>query len=106
MHPNSGSSSQISEPIPGSLQVILDEIRRLYENGHTSWSPWMTKAKASSYCGLSEKTLSRWISQGRLKSYRPAAGCILVKREELDAVIRSAAGKRSTRGRKKVATDG
>ena len=39
------------------------------------------------YSDLSEKTLRRFISSGRLKAYRPARGKILVKKKELDALI-------------------
>jgi len=48
---------------------------------------FMSLKKAASYSDLSEKSIRRFISAGRLQAYRPARGKILVKRTELDALI-------------------
>lgn len=42
---------------------------------------------AAYYSDLSQKTLRRFISEGRLKAYRPARGKVLIKKKELDALI-------------------
>lgn len=42
---------------------------------------------AAFYCDLSQKTIRRFIRDGRLTAYRPARGKVLVKKKELDALI-------------------
>lgn len=48
---------------------------------------FLSLKNAAFYCDLSEKTLRRLIKQGRLTAYRPARGKVLIKKEELDALI-------------------
>ena len=48
---------------------------------------FLSLKNASYYCDLSEKTLRRFISEGRLQDYRPARGKVLIKRKELDTLI-------------------
>ena len=59
----------------------------VYRNPSNLEPGFLSLKNASSYADLSEKTLRRFISAGRLQSYRPARGKILVKRKELDALI-------------------
>ena len=48
---------------------------------------YLSLKNASFYCDLSQKTLRRFIKEGRLNEYRPARGKVLIKRKELDALI-------------------
>jgi excisionase family DNA binding protein len=57
-----------------------------------SGSPWLSLEEAARYVHVSERTLSRMIERGRLRST-----CIgrrrLVHRDDLDAVLKAAAGR-------------
>jgi excisionase family DNA binding protein len=99
------SANRIDETCP-KLDAILAEVRRLHETGRSPWSPWLKMDAAAQYSSLSTKTLGRFIKSGKLKAYRPTAGSILLKRDEIDAMIRATAGRRSTRGRKAGAANG
>jgi len=43
--------------------------------------------KAAEYCGVSSKTISRWVKDGDLKVNRVSKKMILVEKDELNACI-------------------
>jgi excisionase family DNA binding protein len=57
-----------------------------------------TIPQAATYTGLSEKSIRRMISRGRLVGYRPVSGRILIDYRELDAAIKATANNPSGRG--------
>lgn len=48
----------------------------------------LTLADASAYVGLDEKTLRRYVSQGRLRAFRVGPRAIRIDAAELEALIR------------------
>jgi hypothetical protein len=52
---------------------------------------FLSLADAESYCGLSSETLRRLIRAGKLRSFKPVAGRVLVDRLQLDEVILASA---------------
>ena len=86
-----------------SVQELLKDFERKLENlmqqmlAHLGRG-YLSLKSASFYCDLSQKTLRRFISEGSLKEYRPARGKVLIKREELDALIEKST-KKIRRGR-------
>jgi len=53
---------------------------------------WLTVQGAAKYASLSDESIRRLLSSGRLTAHRPVPGRVIVNRSELDAVIRSSAG--------------
>ena len=69
------------------IESKLDRILKLKTQeliGH-----YISVKNAAIYTGLSDKTVRRLISSGKLVGYRPARGKILLRRAELDAYITS-----------------
>ncbi len=57
-------------------------------------SPWLSLRQAAGYLGLSERTIERELSRGRLRSSTVGPRRLL-HREELDAYVRGDGGGRS-----------
>ena len=76
-----GILEQFNKSMKQSVDTALSRILSKPERGYLSLK------NGALFCDLSEKTLRRFISAGRLKSYRPARGKVLVKKKELEALI-------------------
>ena len=76
-----GVLEHLNKTVKLSLETALSRILAKPERGYLSVK------NGALYSDLSEKTLRRFISAGRLKAYRPARGKILVKKTELDTLI-------------------
>lgn len=48
---------------------------------------WFGVAGSGEYCSLSEESIRRLLSSGKLTAHRPVKGKILIDRVELDALI-------------------
>lgn len=71
------------------MQVMYDGERDATAAGDR----WLTIPDAAAYAGLSRSIIQRWVVAGRLTAYRPAGlRRRLVRRSELDALIRAGAG--------------
>lgn len=53
-----------------------------------SQDPWMTVKDGAAMCGKSTKTIRRLIAEGSLPAYRFGTKSILIKRADLEALIR------------------
>lgn len=53
-----------------------------------SQDAWMTVKDGAAMCGKSTKTIRRLIAQGSLPAYRFGPKSILIKRSDLEALIR------------------
>lgn len=51
-------------------------------------SPYLTLKEAAAYAGVSEITLRRWISAGKVPAYRQGPRLIKIKRGDLERLIR------------------
>jgi len=53
-------------------------------------TPWIKGITgAAQYCGVSERTIHKWINQGHLKSRNLSKRMVIFRREDLDAAIES-----------------
>jgi hypothetical protein len=59
---------------------------------------WAAVRYAAVYSGLSERTIHRMITDGKLVGHRPTPGRLLIDLRALDEVIKGSAGLPSTRG--------
>jgi len=50
--------------------------------------PWLSIKDGAALCGKSTKTIRRLIADGSLPAYRLGTKSILIKRSDLDALIR------------------
>lgn len=76
----------------------MDATERLAElNGPPQ--RWLTISSAARYADLSENSIRRMISAGKLDAHRVVRGRILIDRQQLDAHIASTAGKQIRNGR-------
>jgi len=51
-------------------------------------SKWMTVAEAAEECRRHRKTIERWVREGKLKKrFVGASRCLLVSRDEVDALV-------------------
>ena len=48
---------------------------------------WLTVKAASTYCGLGETSVRRFLSGGKLQAHRPCRGRVLIDRFALDSLI-------------------
>ena len=76
------------------LQAIEEKLDTL----GTAAPRWLTISKASDYTSLSEETIRRLLSSGKITAHRVVKGRILIDRQELDNVIQTAT-KQPRRGR-------
>jgi excisionase family DNA binding protein len=54
--------------------------------------------QAADYTGLSERTIHRMITDGRLSGHRPVPGRLLIDLRQLDDLIQKSAGMPGSRG--------
>lgn len=50
--------------------------------------PWLSIKDSAAMCGKSTKTIRRFIANGSLPAYRIGTKSILIKRSDLEALIR------------------
>lgn len=63
---------------------------------------WFGVANGAAYCDLSEESIRRLLSSGKLTAHRPVKGKILIDRNELDSLILGATSTpRTGRGRRR-----
>ena len=84
----------VSDPAPqrdllASVLERLDKITAMLASG-TPEQRWLTVEQAAAYSGLSEKSIRRLLSSGRLTPHRPCRGRVLIDRRQLDGAITSA----------------
>jgi len=61
---------------------------------------WMSVASSAEYADLSDESIRRLLSSGKLTPHRPVRGKILIDRRELDSLISGSTGRpRTGRGR-------
>lgn len=48
----------------------------------------MTMRAAADYWGVSERTLRRWVAEGRLRAYRVGPRAVRVRAEDVEALCR------------------
>lgn len=83
--------TESSPPIPETLAVSVADLDALVSRLLTrSDRRYMTIPTAAIYTDLSEESIRRLLSSGKLHGYRPVKGRILVDRVELDAVVKGA----------------
>ena len=68
---------------------LSEKIDRLIESP-TVAPRWLTIATAAVYCDLSEDSIRRLISSGKLAGHRPVKGRVLIDRGELDSFVSTA----------------
>ena len=84
-----GSDKLVAVPLADLEQLVARSRRR-----------WLSVADASDYCGLSQESVRRLLSAGKLTGHRPVRGKILIDRLQLDAVIAASSSQpRTGRGR-------
>ena len=74
------------------LDRIEGLLRQLVDDQGTRWPEWMGIATAARYSDLSEASIRRLISSGKITAHRILRGKISIERRELDDVIRIATG--------------
>jgi excisionase family DNA binding protein len=82
--------------IPVTLDTLAAKIDQLSARSQSVDRRFMTIERAAHYTDLSEKSMRRMISEGRLNAYRPVRGRILIDRHELDAAILGSGGQPRT----------
>lgn len=84
----------------GQLRELLEELTSLLKQGRLADKGFLTIKNAAKYSDLSEETVRRLLSSGKLTALRPVKGRILVDRLELEAYIRTCTSTpRTGRGR-------
>ncbi len=86
------------------LMELVRELGQKFESLSASLASaprrYLTIKSAARYADLSEESVRRMISAGKLTAYRPVRGRVLIDRQEFDAAIRASVTKpRSGRGR-------
>lgn len=80
--------------IAAKLDMLLDRV----DNG--PGGRFLTVPKAAAHANLSEESIRRLLSSGKLTALRPVKGRVLIDRRQLDAlVLSSTATPRTGRGR-------
>jgi excisionase family DNA binding protein len=77
---------------------VRQAVRRWEMTITTIKARWATAVQAASYTGLSEKTIKRMVTDGRLAGHRPVPGRLLIDLRELDELIQKSAGVPGSRG--------
>jgi excisionase family DNA binding protein len=60
--------------------------RSRIENRITTPVVYLTKAEAAEYCGVTVRSISRWVAEGKIKAHR-GVGRPRFRRDEIDAAI-------------------
>ena len=76
--------------MPQTLEDISDKIDVLLRQQAEPWPRWMSIRKAAEYTSLSDVSVRRLLSAGKLTAHRPCKGKVLVDRHQLDALVVSA----------------
>ena len=72
-----------------AINELSEKIDRLID-APTVAPRWLTIANAAVYSGLSEDSIRRLISSGKIAGHRPVKGRVLIDRGELDSFISAA----------------
>lgn len=89
----------MTDALPEVVTVNLADLQELIARSERRW---LTVSSGAVYADLSEESIRRLLSAGRLTSHRPVKGRVLISRDELDAHIRgSVSVPRVGRGRKR-----
>ena len=68
-------------------QFVAEHVEERIATLHNGEGPaWLSLSEASAYCGVSERTLARWVQNGRLRSSTLGRRRLL-SREDLDAEL-------------------
>ena len=86
------------------IDQLLERLLRIESQLNESSSPWMTVVQAGCYLKLSERSVRRYLSTGRLKSYTLPGGGVRLLRRDLDsfALFKKAYEKLSRQQRQRV----
>jgi excisionase family DNA binding protein len=74
------------------LQAIAERLDRIEGLLSAQVRRWLSVDEAAAYSGLSDKSIRRMISAGKLTAHRPVRGAIKIDRGELDAAIKASTG--------------
>lgn len=64
-----------------------EERARLLAEAADTWPHWLTGPEAAAYLRISESTLRRWVTNGRVNAYRIDARTYRFKASDLDAAL-------------------
>jgi len=68
-------------------EVILDYLKRIESRQIGKISPWYSIHEASSYLSVSERSIRRYIKDGKIKSYHTPTGGIRLHKNDMDSFI-------------------
>lgn len=69
------------------LELVHAKLDRLLEQATPGDRRFLTIADAARYAGLSEESIRRMLSAGKLTALRPVSGRVVIDRRQLDAVV-------------------
>lgn len=84
-------TASLAPRVVEALLELVDERVAALAGPTDQSTPWLSIAEAADYLRVSERTIERWILNGRLRSTTIGRRRIL-HRDDLDAVARAAAG--------------
>ena len=74
------------------LERIEALLRQLVDDQGARWPEWLSIASAARYADLSEASIRRLISSGKITAHRVLRGKVSIERRQLDGLIREAVG--------------
>ena len=81
-----------------TIADVATKLDTLLRQQADPWPRWLSIQGAATYASLSEASVRRLLSGGKLTAHRPCKGKVLVDRHQLDALVVSATA-RPRRGR-------
>lgn len=93
----------MTSPSIEQLDAKLDRLIETLGNHAAGERRWFGVEQAAEHMAISEESVRRLVSSGRLTAYRPVAGRLVLDRRQCDAVIMAATRRPATgRGRRKA----
>ena len=86
-----------------TLDTIAATLGKLLDRSQAPPQRFLRVSQAAEYAGVAVKTIRRLLATGRLHTYRPVRGRVVIDRQELDQLILTSA---NARPRRRKATSG
>ena len=73
-----------------TLKDIADRLDKLFQQNAEPWPRWLSVQRAAEYASLSDVSIRRLLSTGKLTAHRPCRGKVLIDKLQLDSMIAGA----------------
>ena len=70
-----------------SLDAVIECLNRIESRQIKNNSPWFDVSNASEYLKVSDRSIRRYISKGKIKSYQTPTGGVRLHQSDLDSFV-------------------